>query len=94
MTAATVAAGLTCLSIWADVCGVLTLKTELTADLIKSLNLCICELLGTAENLCLVHKLCIELNRLHLVVCVEERVREGECTVVCKKNCIIVLEVL
>ena len=50
-TATTVTAGLTCLSVGADVCGVLTLHTKLTADLVKSLNLSICELLGAAENL-------------------------------------------
>ena len=72
LAAASVAAGLALLCVGAEVCGVLTLHTELTADLVKSLNLSVCQLLRTAENLGLIKELSIELKGLHLVICAQK----------------------
>ena len=93
VAAARVTAGLACLVVGAEVCRMLTCHTELTSDFVESLNLCFGKVLRTAEHLGLVEKLCIEFYGFHLVICRKKRIGECKCTVVFKKNSVVILKV-
>ena len=87
-TTATVTAGLSVFSVRAEVCRVLTLHTELTANFVQTFYLLVRKFLRTAQLLGDVEQLCIELNRLHFVISTQKAIREGESAVVLKQNCI------
>ena len=69
-------------------------KPKLTADLIQSFNLLFGKFLRAAQLFGQEQKLRIEFYGFHLVICIQERIRISQSTVIRKQNRIKILQIL
>ena len=77
----------------ADICRVLTFKTELTTNFVQTSDLIFGEFLRSAEKSGIEEKFSVEFYGFHLMISVEKAVRISERAVVSEKNGVEILKI-